>query len=328
MRRWLGNFLLALVSLALMVGVFEVLCRTVVNTGTEYHIEMWKYATTLKRIAADPAMGHEHVPGASARLMDADVTINSRGLRNREVASPKPAGTRRILMLGDSIVFGWGVAQDATLSPVLERHLTDGGQGPVEVINTGVGNYNTAMETAYFFRDGISYEPDVVVLNYFINDAEPTPTYGAVPWIARHSYVYAVLGGAWDGLKRQILGGEDWRTYYARLYDAGAPGWTAAQSAIARLALYCREHNIRLIITDIPELRELKDYPFVAVDEALRKIAADNGVELLNLRPAVEKEDPKALWVTVPDPHPNARAQALMARSLADYLLQNPAPAP
>jgi len=50
---------------------------------------------------------------------------NSFGLRSPEVAVPKPAGTFRILSLGDSRTFGWGLADEATYSRRLERLLSE-----------------------------------------------------------------------------------------------------------------------------------------------------------------------------------------------------------
>lgn len=323
MKKFFANAVLVAATVLVMAGFFEIACRTVADTGVQYDIEMWKYATAIKRIAADPAVGHEHTPGTTARLMGHHVAINSLGLRNAEVAPEKPAGTTRILMLGDSIVFGWGVAQDKTMSVELARDLAAGGFGPAEVINTGVGNYNTAMEVAYFLKSGAALAPDIVVLNYFINDAEPTPSYSPVPWYARHFYAYAVVGGAWDIFKRTLLGGPEWKTYYTDLYQDGRPGWIAAQENIRRLAVYCREHGIRLVMTNIPELHEVRPYPFARVSAQLAGIAKAEGIEYLDLLPAVEAEPAPSLWVTVPDPHPNAKAHALMARRLADYFLLN-----
>ena len=333
MTRWFGNLMALAVSLLLMAGLFELACRTVINTGLQYHLEMWKYAVTLKRVSANPEIGHEHVPAGRARLMGADVSINGQGLRHREIDMAKPPGSKRILMLGDSIVFGWGVDQSETLPAQLERILRDRGPdilgGPVDVINTGVGNYNTAMEVAAFLERGRSFAPDIVVLNYFINDAEPTPVYRDVPWLARHAYAYAVLGGAWDGLRRRVTGAQDWRSYYGGLYADGAPGWRKVQESVAVLADYCRTHGIRLIMTNIPELRDLRPYPFTTEQSQIREVAKANAIEFVELLGAVEAEDPKTLWVTAPDPHPNARAHGLMAQHLAAYLVDHPvAPAP
>lgn len=325
-KRFLANAALVAATVLMMAGAFEVACRTVADTGTQYDIEMWKYATAIKRIAADPAIGHEHTPGTAAHLMGHDVTINSLGLRNAEISREKPAGTTRIMMLGDSIVFGWGVDQSKTMSVELARDLAGSDFGPVEVINTGVGNYNTAMEVEYFLKSGAALAPDIVVLNYFINDAEPTPTYQPVPWYAKRFYAYAVTGGAWDIFKRKLLGGPEWKTYYRDLYRDGQPGWAAAQEAVKRLAAYCRAHGIRLVVTNIPELHELKPYPFTEVSARVAALARAEGLEYLDLLPAVEDEPPPSLWVTVPDPHPDAKAHALMARRIADYFLVNRTP--
>ena len=321
MNRILANGLLVFSAILIMVGVFEVLCRTVINDGMQYHIEMWRYAVELKRIAKDSAIGHEHSPGARARLMGVDVSINSGGLRNNEIEPVKQSETTRVLMLGDSVTFGWGVPFDGTASKILERELIAYGTGLFEVINAGVGNYNTAMETSYFFDDGKAYTPDIVVLNYFINDAEQTPTYEEVPWLANHSYAYAVIGGAWDGLKRHVPGGVDWRTYYASLYEDSAPGWRLARESIARLAGYCDVNEIRLIIVNIPELRELNDYPFADVTNKLEAFAASQQAEFVDLLPALRGQPASTLWVTEPDPHPNARAHEIMGRYLAGYLM-------
>lgn len=319
MKRIIANGLLVLLTVVFMAGVFEVLCRTVLNDGMQYHIEMWRYAVELKRVAEDPAIGHEHVPNAAAHLMGVDVEINSQGLRDDDTDAAAGESTR-VMMLGDSIVFGWGVEKDKRMSEVIERNLTGQRFGLIETINTGVGNYNTSMEVAYFLRKGKQYDPDIVVLNYFINDAEPTPVYEKVSWIARHSYAYAVLGGAWDGLKRRLLGAADWRAYYNGLYAEDAAGWRQAQESIRRLAAYCQANDIRLILAVIPELRELRPYPFEDVTEKLRTLASSHGVEFVDLLPAVRDEKPQSLWVTEPDPHPNARAHGLMGRYLSEYI--------
>lgn len=324
MKRFAGNGIVVLAAVLVMFGLFEVLCRTFLNTGMQYHVEMWRYAVELKRISENSAIGHEHRPGANARLMGVDVAINAHGLRNDEIEIAKPKDTARILMLGDSITFGWGVPFDDTMTKVLERELRNREALPVDVINTGVGNYNTSMEVEYFLERGNAFAPDIVVLNYFINDAEVTPTYQEPSWLARHSYAYAIIGGAWDGLTRRALGEADWRDYYAGLYADGAPGWQETQSSIGRLASYCRENELRLVIAHIPELRELANYPFPDVTNKLEMIAAAHNVEFVDLLPAVQDQSASTLWVTEPDPHPNARAHKYMGHYLADYLLRNP----
>jgi lysophospholipase L1-like esterase len=79
-------------------------------------------------------------------------------------------------------------------------------------------------------------------------------------------------------------------------------------------------------MSNIPELRRFSPYPFADVNAKLAALAAQEGIEYVDLLPAVAGEAPDSLWVTAPDPHPNAKAHALMARRLGDYFLVNRQP--
>ncbi|MDP7667357.1 MAG: hypothetical protein QF738_04765, partial [Rhodospirillales bacterium] len=62
------------------------------------------------------------------------------------------------------------------------------------------------------------------------------------------------------------------------------------------------------------------DYPFEDVDAKLRRVVADNRVPLLELRDTFREHDEATLWLTPPDPHPNARAHALAADAVFEKL--------
>lgn len=320
MRSFISSVLLTFASLLFTVGVFEVACRAIVDTGMHYHLEMWKYAVDLKEVAPNPAIGHQHKANSQARLMGADVAINALGMRDPDRQATVSADTK-ILMLGDSITFGWGVPQSETVAARLEQTLSTQMVRPIQVLNSGVGNYNTAMEVAWFEQYGLDLDPDVVVLNVFVNDAEPTPRHAAVKWWDGILYSRVILFGALDTVVRTVLGGPDWKTYYRDLYTTEADGWAIMQQSMARLADLCEERGIRLVIVDYPELRELSPYPFVDVSEKVAAVAELTGTPYVSLLPAIEGEDPRSLWVTEPDPHPNSYAAGLFADYLAPRLL-------
>lgn len=320
MRSFISSAVLTLASLVLTIGMFEVACRTIVDTGMHYHLEMWKYAVSLKEVAPDPAIGHQHKPNTQAHLMGVDVMINSLGLRDSEGTGEAGEGAR-VLMLGDSVTFGWGVPQDETVAERLEANLSAQSGMPVSVLNSGVGNYNTAMQVAWFERYGLALNPDVVVLNVFVNDAEPTPRQDAVPWWDKFFYSRVILFGALDTVMRTALGGPDWKTYYRDLYASDADGWRRMQHSIAYLAELCGEQNIPLVIIDYPELRELSPYPFVDVSEKIAQVAARHDAPYHSLLPSIKNQQARDLWVTEPDPHPNSYAAGLFADYLSPRLL-------
>ena len=305
-------------SLVLAFLIFETLCRAIVDDGMHYHLEMWKYAVALKEPDENPHIGHRHVPNTFAHLMGVDVRINADGMRGDRIN--QDSNSSRILMLGDSITFGWGVANEHTVSSKLEEILAREGSQEIDVLNTGVGNYNTAMEVAWFQQNGLRHDPDLVVLNVFVNDAEPTPTYSDISWLDRHLYSRVILFGASDTVARTVFGQADWKSYYRALYDDEAPGWRAMKDSIENLARLCKAQNIPLMIVDYPELRELSPYPFESVSERLRGLADEVGADYISLLPAVQHEEPNRLWVTIPDPHPNAYAAGLFADYLAPHV--------
>lgn len=309
---------LAFVVAALVLGTLalEAVTRVVFDRhGMHYALEMWKYARQVKQPSRVAAMGHEHAPNRRAVLMGVEVETNSLGLRDREFAVPKPPGVRRILVLGDSMTFGWGARAEDTYPKVLERLLAADGS-PVEVINTGVGNYNTAQEVAYFKERGLQLEPDEVVLGFFINDAEPTPT-PSEDLIARHSYAYVVASSFGDALARRFGWKPSLTAYYDGLYDEDHPGWQACREALVELSRLSRRHGITLTIALIPELHAPDEhYPFKRAHARVAEVAAQEGVPVIDLLPWFAGIPPESLWVSPGDAHANARAHEIIARAL------------
>ena len=315
LRDW-GLSAAALVfSLALVYAAAEAYISYAVDDGMQFDLEMWRYSRAIKRVAANPAIGHEHTPLTRAHLMGVDVAISSQGLRDRDFTLEPAPGRARIVMLGDSLTFGWGVPADKTYSKRLEQMLRQAGHD-VEVINTGVGNWNTEMEVAYFLERGLQFKPHYVVLNYFINDPEPTPRYRS-NFLAEHSRAFVYFASRIDAALRQVHVAQraDWRDYYASLYK-DPEGMQRVASAVDRLARTCREHGIHLLIANYPELRNPRDYPFPYVEESVQRIAAASGAPYLSLLPAVRDMEPESLWVTRPDPHPSVAAHEAFAKAL------------
>jgi len=94
------------------------------------------------------------------------VKISSKGLRDKEYPYKKEPGTFRILVLGDSFAWGYGVEQDEIFSERLENML---GQD-YEVLNAGITGYGTDQELLFFEKEGFKYDPDIVLVAFASND--------------------------------------------------------------------------------------------------------------------------------------------------------------
>lgn len=117
----------------------------------------------------DPVLGWSHKPGTFATVehprFRADIRISSGGLRDKEYRYSRSPGIKRIVILGDSFSWGWGVEVSEAFPDLLEAALEN-----VEVINAGVPGYSTDQELLWLEREGLKYQPDLVILQLFLND--------------------------------------------------------------------------------------------------------------------------------------------------------------
>lgn len=103
------------------------------------------------------------------------VKINSLGYRMEEFTIEKPADTYRILMIGDSMTFGYGVEEKynipSTLEERLNQYLGDQSKKKVQIINAGFAS-GKAPDTyyLYFKNKGLKLDSDLIVVNYFLNN--------------------------------------------------------------------------------------------------------------------------------------------------------------
>lgn len=321
MKNVIFGIVTTFICLVVLVGLLEIYVRLMHTDGSNFDIEMWRYARDLKQVSAIEGAGHEHVPGRSGVYMGVPVAINSVGWRDGEYAVDRTEGVPRIMMLGDSLAFGWGAPPEDVTSYRLEKLLNARGDKKYEVLNTGIGNTNTAMQTAFFLNRGYRYKPDIVVLNYFINDAEPTPV-RKESFFIENFYAAVFFTGRYDILTRQFFGKTDWRTYYRDLYRDEQPGWLAAKEAIEALSSYCEQQGIELVVVNYPELHELAPYPFQDVTDLVHAEADKLGAPFLDLLPTVTEQEPISLWVTETDAHPNGKAAGLFAAELEKFLAE------
>jgi hypothetical protein len=116
----------------------------------------------------DDTLGYRHRPGYAGQITNiveytTQVTINTMGLRGPEV---RAASEPRVLLLGDSFVFGQGVEQVETLSARLEARL--GQARPVQVLNAGVSGYGPVQESLWFAELGAALQPAIVVAMFAV----------------------------------------------------------------------------------------------------------------------------------------------------------------
>ncbi len=103
-----------------------------------------------------------------------DPLINADGFRGGEYDVGK-SDAIRIVVLGDSVTFGRGVPLESTYAKVLEDRLNRKDRDGLryEVLNLGVGGYNSRQQLEFYKTKGRKYEPDLLVIGFVLNDATP-----------------------------------------------------------------------------------------------------------------------------------------------------------
>lgn len=287
-------------------------------------MEMWRYAAELKQPYPNAKLPFHHFPHKSGVYYGVEIKTNSQGFREREYVIPKDNGKKRVVVLGDSFTLGWGVPFENIFSKQVER-LLNANEIKVEVANLGIGNYNTSMEVELFKLKGIQLDPDLVILAYFVNDAEPTPavTTSLEYSIIKHSYLIAFLFDRYIKIKAVLDANYDWRAYYSGLYKKEAEGLSSTELAIRELSKLCTQRKIKLLVVNIPELRMLKHYPFRSATAYIHSLAERENIPFLDLLPEFVNEDPISLWVSPEDPHANSKANAIMAQAIFRKIMED-----
>jgi lysophospholipase L1-like esterase len=98
---------------------------------------------------------------------------NSAGFRTPEVRGRKEKDVYRIIMLGDSTTFGWGVNQEESYSRILEKKLNlHSKKRRYEVVNFGIPGYTSFHGKAVFNHFALDLDPDMVVVTFGANDSK------------------------------------------------------------------------------------------------------------------------------------------------------------
>jgi hypothetical protein len=161
-RAILINVSLIILSTFITLALSELVVRTLGFQPMYVSPErdrFWKY---------DSLFGWAHKPGQEGIFetpqFRTHVRINDKGLRDRSHSYEGQNDGQRILVLGDSFAWGYGVEESERFSQILEKSLD------VEVVNAGVSGYSTDQELLWYRNEGIKYETDLVILVVTGND--------------------------------------------------------------------------------------------------------------------------------------------------------------
>lgn len=281
--------------------------------------------------AAFPLVPHRSAPIRSDNpvlfweLDPADSFINEDGFGDRKFERTRTPGTVRIVVLGDSVAFGYGVDPDESFPKALERELNSMQPGH-EVLNFGVGGYNTVQEVEFYRVKAREWKPDVILLSYVLNDAmKPGNVLVAVRDKANRAKARTPRPKIFDFVRLRLRPKE--RTHRGGpaavyVHDHFKPGyWRELGAIFADLAALAESDGARVAIAIVPVLSHLGDYPFTAIHRRIASQARRSGFAVFDLLEDLRGRDASALRFSEADlTHPNAAGHAAIAYALAGHL--------
>jgi hypothetical protein len=302
-------------------GSFRTLCEAGVMA-----LFVFAVSEGLCRLAARPLA---HFTGGPALVRDyPPAHVNAHGLRDPERPFAKPAGTWRLLTIGDSFMFGHGVADDSTCARILERTL-DRGAPRIEVVNASHIGFNSVRERAMLDTLGLRYQPDLVMLAYVLNDPEEAPlTYpallpGSIGMAMEWSQFYYLLRAI--AFRVLVAAGKrpEYPTYLKHMFDPASPGWQRHREALNGIVADARAAGVRVVAVVWPYADKGHSFtPYGFAREQAMAVEALNaaGAETLDLYPVFANDRYQDFALSDADSHPNARSHRLAAAAIARFL--------
>jgi lysophospholipase L1-like esterase len=282
------------------------------------------------RPSANPRIVYELIPGLDVELLGARLRTTRDGFRGEAVPPSRTRPAVRVVGLGDSVMFGWGVREEDGYLARMAAMLEASSGVAWEVVNTAVPGYNTVMEVETLEVKGLRFDPDLVVLNFVGNDLglpnfiEERPDVLSLRRSYLLDFVRGRLRGEPDAGPRLVGVPAEVRRFGEAHLDRvparyrgllGPEAWRAAMERLRALSL---EHGFEVVVLAHPALfgfardtaREL-GFPLVETGQRVRAWAREQGIEDVQKPP---------LTLTAADPHPSAVGHEIIAQVLADSL--------
>lgn len=343
-RRRLFRLVAVATATILALAVGEMVVRI-------FHLgpDIYPLCEQVYTLSDNPKLLFELVPGAVN--LDAALSINADGMRDRDYQVKKPPNTYRIACIGDSICFGWSLEEWEAFPKRLEELLNRYFAGPhrrFEVLNFGVAGYDIAQIVENLRVRVLKYEPDLILYGYCLNDpqqfsftyeslrAQLTAAekgfrdrlFGPARRLMQRSRLYVL---ACYSLELMTPGGFELRirqpprewvvkrkenpvAWVADLYR-GNP-WQDALNELTNLARITRSAGISTHVVLFPFFETLDTYPLVEIHGrvagASRRLSL-GVIDLLDDYRALQRADPEPFSLDMAHPNPRGHTFAAVA---------------
>jgi hypothetical protein len=258
------------------------------------------------------------------------ISVNSDGFRAKEYSIPKPKGTFRIILLGDSEAFSQSLSLNDTFAKKLESRINEICKDRVfEILNMGVEGYNTIQELEFLKYKALKYQPDSVILYYCFNDPDYPEYYFKKNFFTSNfltirytQYRFKKMLVKRDRRLKNIKSEEDNFRY---LYTHET--WEYTKDAILELSELSKKQKFKFVLVITPEVSSAvynftDKYPYWYINGKIASLKNEN-VEVIDPTYFLKEQNsnPLDLVMSPEDRHKNAKYNSLIASYISDELI-------
>jgi len=264
------------------------------------------------------------------------VHINSQGTRGAEFSPDKPMGTLRILSLGDSRTFGWGLSESQTYTVRLQQLLQQqpGHPRSIETINAGVNAWSYPQMLVYFRDRALAYRPDFVLIgeaNLWTQFSEKNSPEFVSRFMTRvrlknllrhfalyHYVVEVKLQNFYGRYRTKFIPVDPHQDTLFKEQQQKDPD-ALFRNAIEGICRVAQTNHVQPIVLYIPMLTELETTNVNSVLKVKRDLSQLFGVPLVDLTPDLQLLG-KELYLEADPVHLNSRGNEIVARRLFEVI--------
>jgi lysophospholipase L1-like esterase len=305
----------------------------------------------------DPEIRYTPLPNQRGWIDDGFVTTNSLGFRGPETTLPKPPHRFRIVAVGDSVTFGFGVNDRETFCAQTEALLRERMPGvDLDVVNIAVPGFDTRQEVVLLRRTVSQLEPNLVLVGLYSNDIPDALEDGtggttvAAPRAGTNQplQMNAAPTSWWDihlrksravytigrALRRFAHKGEWGMSRFTMELDIlegrDTPQLDEAWGRVSRqfdeLHSLAAVHGFAVGVVVLPPREQVSGlYPHARYQDRVRPMAESEGFFVIDPLPALTASPVRKdrLFVAYDRNHPSGEGHRLIAQAIVDDLSRN-----
>jgi hypothetical protein len=261
-------------------------------------------------------------PHYEARLTTSEYVMsmkhNSLGFRDSEHLKKRSEAITRVVIIGDSFTYGWGVDQDQTYPALLQPLLDGAGDRQYEILNMGIPDTGT-VEARQIAQVAMTFDPQIIVLAMLLEDrwavngndlvdnarqpqGEQASTAGRQPsagvptsihnFLAGNSALYAyIMTRVGHIMRRQAIGMR--KNQNRQELDAA---WELTTGLLAELNDRAKAANVTFAVMRCPFYFDAQRGEPDRISRRLAELGHDLEIPVLDLLPGIQQLDTGSLY--------------------------------